>query len=197
MRHAGYLFAVLAIAAAANGQAITGFTGGSAYNIYHGGSTGDAIGYRFTVNEQISVTDFGVWNADQTGGMDTDHPVGLWDDTQTLLADVVVTTAGTVVGDWIYTPVTPVVLNPGTTYTIAVVYYSDDQDYYISSATSMNTDPAVTWVNAVYPTTGSLGLTYPAMDSPATSKGRFGPNFLFTTTALSRATWGSIKATWQ
>lgn len=196
MRMLGCFLLVAAFATAAMGQAVTGFTGGTEYNIYHSGSTGDAIGYRFTVTEAVSVTSLGVWNADQGGIMDTAHPVGLWDDSQTLLTSVTVETSGTVVGDWIYADITPIVLNPGTTYTVAVVYYSDDNDYYISSASSATYDPKVTWVNAVYPIAGSLGLTYPGSDSPASSVGRFGPNFLMGPVSLQRSTWGSIKASW-
>lgn len=185
---------IAAFATAAFGQAITGYSGGSEYNLYYGTSTGDAIGYRFTVTEAISATSLGVWNADQGGVMDSPHEVGLWDDTQALLTSVTVTTAGTVVGDFIYAEITPVVLNPGTTYTLAVVYFDGDNDYYLSGASTLTTDPKVTWVNAVYPTAGNLGLTYPALDSAASSLGRLGPNFMIGPVSLQRSTWGSIKA---
>lgn len=171
--------------------AVTSFSGGSPYPIYYGGSSGDVIGWRFTVAQQTWITDVGVWNNDQTGGVDTDHPVGIWDGTQALMDSTIVGPSGSVVGDWIYEPVGPVVLVPGTTYTIGVMYFSDDDDYYISSASSMNTDPNVTWTTSVYPAAGSMGFVYPTLNS--TSFGRFGPNFIFNLTALDRTTWGSIK----
>ena len=70
MRSVVLLLAVVAVCASvAVGQpAITSFSGGSEYIIYYGGSTGDVIGWRFTVGQQTWVTDVGVWNADQTGG---------------------------------------------------------------------------------------------------------------------------------
>lgn len=185
-------FMVLVCASVAWGQAITGFAGGYEYNIYHSGSTGDVIGWRFTVDVQIEISDLGVWNNDNTGCMDTPHPVGLWDGSHTLITYVIVDPTGTVVGDWIYASITPVVINPTETYTIGALYYSDDNDLYISSATSMTTDPNVTFVNSVYPATGSLGFVYPELNT--SSFGRFGPNFIFTETSLENTTWGAIKA---
>lgn len=183
---------VLLLAPAASGQAITGFTGGTQYTIYYGGSTGDVIGWRFSVTEPMEVSDLGVWNADQTGGIESPHEVGIWDGSQNLMVSVVVDPTGTVVDDWIYGPVTPVNLMPGETYTIGAMYTGDDNDYYISSASSMTTDPAVTWLSSVYPSEGSLGFVYPELETP--TFGRFGPNFIFGQTALQRSTWGSIKA---
>jgi hypothetical protein len=193
MRNTVILLLVAAVCAqVALGQpAITSFSGGSQYIIYYGGSTGDVIGWRFTVDQQTWVTDVGVWNNDQTGGLETDHPVGIWDDTQMLMDSAIVGPTGSVVGDWIYEPIGPVVLVPGTTYTTGVLYFSDDDDYYISSATSMVTDPNINWTNSVYPAAGSMGFVYPTLSS--TSFGRFGPNFIFNLTALERTTWGSIK----
>lgn len=191
------IVAVLLIAVpAAFGQAIIDFSGGTEYNSYYGSAAGDVVGYRFTVAETIEVTDLGVWNMDSygAGGVDNPHPVGIWDDTETLIADVTVDATGTVVGDWIYESISAVVLNPGTTYTIGVLYYDDDEDRYISGASSATTDPMVTWENAVYPTEGELGFVYPALDSDPSSVGRFGPNFIFDPTSLVHSTWGSIKA---
>lgn len=187
---------VLVCAPVAWGQAITSFSGGDSYSMYYGGTVaGDVIGWRFTVNQQIEVSDLGVWNDDTSGGMSTPHPVGIWDESQALISSVTVELTGTVVGNWIYGSITPVILDPGETYTIGLEYYSDDDDSYISSASSMSTDPDVNWINAVYPLAADLGFVFPALDSPASSLGRFGPNFLFGETSLEQSTWGSIKAT--
>ena len=177
------LFGVILVVGASGAwaQAITGFTGGSQYNLYWGGSTGDVVGYRFTVSSPLSVSELGVWNADTAAGgagMTSPHEVGIWDSSQTLVASVTVSPGGTVVGDWIYASITPVVLMPGETYTAGVIYFETDNDSYISSASSMTTDPNVTFVESVYPAAASLGFTYPA--NSTTSFGRFGPNFLFT-----------------
>ena len=105
---------------------------------------------------------------------------GIWDDTQTLLADATVGPSSPVVSGFRYQTITPIVLMPGTTYTIGAVYTSTDDDAYISGASGLTTATEVVWMNAVYPSGGSLGFAYPTMDSAASSQGRFGPNFLFT-----------------
>ena len=119
--------------------------------------------------------------------------MGVWDGSQTLLDSVTVDGSGSVVGGWIYASVTPFTVSPGETYTIGALYVTQDSDWYISSATSMTTDPGVTWIESVYPTAGELGFVYPELSS--TSFGRFGPNFMFETLALQQSTWGEIKAT--
>jgi hypothetical protein len=179
MRKAVLVTVILLVGATgAWAQAVTGFTGGSEFSSYYGSVAGDVVGYRFTVNSPLQVSDLGVWNGDNTGGMDSPHQVGIWDSTQVLLASVTVNPGGTVVGAWMYASITPIVLSPGETYTIGALYTPTDNDNYISSAASMTTDPDVTWTNSVYPTAGELGFVYPALDS--SSFGRFGPNFLFT-----------------
>ena len=189
------LIMVLVCVPVAFGQAILTFTGGTEYDSYYGSVAGDVVGWRFTVTEQIEVSDLGVWNNDKTGGLESPHEVGIWDDSQTLLTSVIVDGSGTVVDDWIYASITPVIIDPGVTYTIGALYVSGDDDWYISSATSSTTDPFVTWVNAVYPFEGELGFVFPENDSDPSSVGRFGPNFIFDELSLEHTTWGAIKAT--
>lgn len=170
---------VLACVPAAWGQAITGFTGGSEYDSYYGSVAGDVIGWRFTVSAPMVVTNLGVWNGDQTGGVESPHQVGIWDSSQTLLTSGTVDGTGTVAGDFIYTAVAAATLSPGETYTIGALYVTADNDYYISSASSITTAPEVTFGGAVFPSAGELGFVYPTEDSGPTSYGRFGPNFFF------------------
>lgn len=173
---------VFACAPAAMGQGITGFVGGGEYPIYYGDSTGDVLGFRFEVTAPLEIAMLGVWNADTSAsgaGLDSTHEVGIWDGSQTLVTSVTVDpTAGTVIGDWTYASVTPVTLTPGQVYTAGALYTATDNDNYISSASSVTTDPNVLFLNAIYPSAGDLGLVYPTMDS-AGSNGRFGPNFTF------------------
>ncbi|MEN8165126.1 MAG: DUF4082 domain-containing protein [Acidobacteriota bacterium] len=174
---------ILVCAPMAWGQAITGFVGGSEYDSYYGSLNGDVVGYRFTVTTALNISSLGVWNNDSNGdgpGLTASHQVGVWDGSQALLASATVDPSGIVVGDWIYTDITPVTLNPGETYTIGAMYLSGDLDSYISSASSMTTVPEITFGGAVYPFEGELGFVYPTEDSGPTSYGRFGPNFLIT-----------------
>jgi hypothetical protein len=181
------LFVVLILVAAAPavmGQAVSGFSGGSEFQIYYGGSTGDVIGWRFNVTAPLEIAALGVWNADTVAGFEgltSTHQVGIWDASQALVTSATVDPAtGTVIGDWTYAAVGPVTLTPGQTYTAGVLYTATDQDAYISSASAATTDPNVTWLNAVFPAAGDLGFVFPANDSAPTSVGRFGPNFTFT-----------------
>lgn len=201
MRRAFFFALILAACApAAMGQAITGFTGGSQFPIYYGGSTGDVIGWRFEVTAPLEVAMLGVWNADTpevpafaqeegasgegnanpSEALDSVHEVGIWDASQNLVTSVTVDPAtGTVIGDWTYAAVAPVTLTPGQVYTAGASYTATDGDSYISSASTLTTDPDVLWINAVYPAAGDLGFVYPTQDSATSSRGRLGPNFTF------------------
>lgn len=179
MRRVIFAFLIFVAAApGAMGQAIASFTGGGSYSSYYGSAAGDVVGYRFQVSAPLEVDQLGVWN--DTDGLTSSHEVGIWDGAQVLLASVVVTPAGSVIGDWTYGSITPVTLVPGQTYTAGVLYTPTDGDSYISGASAVTTDPNVTWINGVYPAAGELGFVYPANDSSPSSVGRFGPNFTFT-----------------
>lgn len=173
---------LMAVAPVAMGQAVTGFTGGSQFSSYWGSATGDVIGFRFEVTDLLEVAMLGVWNEDTAAGfpgLTSTIQVGLWDSSQALLRSVMVDPAtGTVIGAWIYEAITPVTLTPGQVYTIGVPYTPTDNDQYISSATTLTTDPNVLWVNSVFPASADLGFVFPTGDS--SSFGRFGPNFTFT-----------------
>lgn len=193
MRALVYLSIVTVFASIAFGQAITDFASGAEYDSYYGDPAGDVVGWKFTVAADVSVTDLGIWNADKTGGIESPHEVAIWDASQALISSVIVEGTGSVVGDWVYASITPVVLAVGQTYTIGAIYVKGDDDWYISGAMEVTTDPGVTWLNAVYPLEGDLGFVYPENNSDPSSGGRFGPNFLFGETSLARTTWGAIK----
>lgn len=172
--------ALIALAGSAGAQAITSVVGGAAFDIYHGLSTGDAIGYRFTVNSNITVTNVGMLNSAATDGtINSSHAWGIWDSTQTLLSSGVIDPGnGFQQGDFFYdNNASGANLAPGETYTIAVLYASGDLDSYISSPTSVGTAPEVNLLNGVFPIAGDLGLSFPTEDSA--NLGRFGPNFNF------------------
>lgn len=181
-----HILACMVVAGAAglaNAQAITGFTGGSQFGIYYGASTGDVIGWRFTVNEDIFVNGLGVWNGDtQLGfeGLTSDHMVGIWDSTSgSLLVSGTAGPGGSVIGAFTYTSVADTVLTTGNNYVIGAMYTATDGDSYISSATTLTTDAAVNFGGAMFPDAGDLGFVLPGQQSAATSRGRLGPNFLF------------------
>ena len=173
------LVILMAVAPVAMGQAITSFVGGTEYDSYYGSASGDVVGYRFTVSAPLEIAMLGVHVDTTTPGIQSPHQVGIWDGSQALLRSTTVDGTGTVIGDWMYAPISVVTLVPGQNYTIGALYFSADNDWYISGASSVTTDPNVTWINAVYPTAAELGFAYPGLDSSPSSVGRFGPNFTF------------------
>jgi MYXO-CTERM domain-containing protein len=181
------LVAVAGAASLANAQAITGFTGGSQFGSFFGGLIdGDTVGWQFTVNQDIIVTDLGVWNRDtQVGfeGLTSNHQVGIWDlASGALLVSGVAGPSGTAVGDFTYSSVSDTVLTTSGTYVIGALYNAggvEDGDSYISSATSLTTAGDINFGGARSPLAGDLGFGLPGTFSGAASNGRLGPNFLF------------------
>lgn len=163
-------------------QAIESWTGGTEFGAFYTGTTGDVVGFRFTMNSEQSVLSLGVWNGDaQPGGsgLNSDHQVGIWDESETLIASATVTPSSPITGDFRYENITPVLLTPGTVYTIGAVYTDTDDDGYLSSPADFVTNPAVNSVNAVFPLEGSLGFVFPTEDSSPANPARIGPNFIF------------------
>ena len=167
-----------AAATVANGAAIESFSGGSTFPIYYGASTGDVIGYDLLVNETILVTDLGCWIDTVDGVMNSTHEVGIWDSLGALVASAVVDpTTMSIVDGFGYQSIAGVTLNAGETYTIGASYTATDDDWYVSSASTLTTASEVTWVQSRYPTIGDLGFVFPELTG--STFGRIGPNFQF------------------
>lgn len=177
------LLALAGTGAVANAQAVQGFTGGTQFGSYWGGTADDVVGWRFTVNEDIFVTALGVWNQDtQVGleGLTSNHQIGIWDlDTGTLLVSAIAGPDGDVIGAFTYSSVADTLLSTTGNYVIGATYGANDGDSYISSASSVTMDSAVNFGGGVFPDVIDLGFTMPGSWSGGTSNGRFGPNFTF------------------
>ena len=182
---------VLAVAAAAGlastatgATAITSFTGGSGpFGSFFGSDDGDVVGFRFTVagGPGITVDNVGMLNnAAVDGVVDSSHEWGIWDSSQTLIANGVIDpNNGFQDGDFFYdNNAAGVNLFAGETYTIGVLYRALDNDSYLSGVTA-TTDPLIDITNGVAPLAGDLGFVFPEVDS-AGNGGRLGPNFTFT-----------------
>lgn len=176
---AGLCFAGVASAA---GPALTGFTGGSGpFAGYHAGTvlpSGDAIGFRFTADVDMFVTDLGLLNDPLDGVMDSAHTVAIWRNSdQAMLASVSVDGSGTNIGGFLYESIGSLMLTAGERYTIAALYAIDDGDGYWSSPSSVSLD-GISATNGVFPSAPNLGATYP--DSDSANFARIGPNFIWT-----------------
>jgi hypothetical protein len=88
------------------------------------------LGSSFTVgNTPVSVFSLGVWDSN-SDGLAFAKPVGLWDSIGNLVAsaNVPAGTSGTLVGEFRYTPITPVILSANTSYTVGAFYATSDTD---------------------------------------------------------------------
>ena len=172
--------AVVASATVASAQdaGLTGFSGGSRYASYYGSYAGDVIGWTFEVNQDIFVTDLGYWIDDQDFIMDSIHEVGIWTLDGTLLTSAVVdpNTAYEFNG-FNYTGISSLALSAGQSYVLGGMTTTDDNDWYVSGASSATFGAAVAFVESRYPLEGELGFVFP--ESTSSSYGRFGPNFLY------------------
>ena len=160
---------------------VTGFTGGGGpFAAFYGDTllpSGDAVGYRFTADANIMITDLGVLDDPVDGVLDSAHTVGLWRNSdQALLASASVSSADTLISGFYYASITPVALTAGTGYTLGALYAIDDNDGYLSGPSSITLDQ-ISGTVAVFPDASNLGLTYPGSES-AGNRGRLGPNAL-------------------
>lgn len=197
MKHIIATTALVGLTSIAGAQAVTSFTGGSLFGIYHGGSTGDVVGWAFDLNTDVIVTDLGVYNND-ADGLTSSHQIGIWDSLGNLVSSGTAGPGGAVVGDWTYTDVADAVLTAGERYTIGAMYSANDGDSYISSPATIGLASEVNpTTNGVFPSIGDLGFVMPTEQS--TNLGRFGPNFLFrdvpAPSALALLGFGGLIAT--
>jgi hypothetical protein len=94
--------------------------------------TGDGftLGTAFTVgSSSAKVTSLGAWD-NGSDGLSFAKPVAIWDSGGTMIASATVPagTAGTLVGEFRYTSITPVTLTAGQQYTAGVYYSAADTD---------------------------------------------------------------------
>jgi len=138
-------------------------------------------GYTFTVgNSPISVSQLGIWTP--TNGLTLDHEVGLWDESQNLLASVTVFGGGLsplYPSSFSYEPIGtgPVYLNPNTTYRLGAQYYLNDPDANVVQATIISS-PDIVFGSEYFSLTFTLGFP----DQPGlfpSGSGYFGPNAEF------------------
>jgi hypothetical protein len=151
--------------------------GGPGYSFSGGfisgsGST-NTSGFPFYVNEAIIVTHLGVvdYNSD---GLTTSSNVGLWTESGTLLGSSTVPagTSPTLVGQFRYVPITPVLLTVGETYRVG----AQMTDEICFSDVAYAPVPQISIVNAGYTFFGTgANLTFPGPNNytPATAIANF------------------------
>lgn len=140
--------------------------------------TPQTIGYEFTANQNITVTDLGFLDASGTGLAES-HEVGIYNTSGTLLASALVPsgTAAPLTGQFRYVPISGLDLTAGTEYVCAGlmnttaddVGYSTPSGVSLDSRISISSDPSLYYI-------GGTGIQFPIY--PGISATFYvGPNF--------------------
>ena len=142
------------------------------------------LGWRFTVNQPISVSALGIFDSGQNG-LAQSYSIGIWNSGGGLVASGTVSsgTSNPLVNQFRYAPIAPVILAPGT-YDIGALYEAPADDPVITGGavpadapTNFATSPLITFDEAEGVAGGAL--TNPGGEFlPAFDPGIFGPNFL-------------------
>lgn len=154
------------------------------------------VGWSFIVNEPRNISLLGVYDAD-ADGLAVATEVGLWErdflGTGSLLASATVPagTAGKLFGQFRYTDIPELTLQPGVEYTLGALYIqpytSDRYQGYASIAYNASSDPLfASWIiqyssNFSYqcgsaPTLCSQNLSFPNLVGNFSADGYYGPN---------------------
>lgn len=155
--------------------------------------TPQTIGYEFTANQNITVTDLGFLDASGTGLAES-HEVGIYNTSGVLLASALVPagTAAPLTGAFRYVGITDLDLTAGTEYICAglmtttadEVGYSSPGDISLDSRISISSDPSLYFI-------GGSGIQFPTF--PGISATFYvGPNFEIENPQLSAPDAASV-----
>ena len=142
-----------------------------------GNTTG---GFDFTVGStSLMITALGLWDQNQNG-LTNSHSIGLWDNSGTLLAQVLISsgTVAPLTGAFRYVDLSaPVTLNAGMTYVLAATYLNVDLDRVVVNINGNQAafDPLVLAGN--FRQEVASGLVFP--DANIQPGSVVGPNALF------------------
>jgi Domain of unknown function (DUF4082)/PEP-CTERM motif len=141
------------------------------------------LGWHFTVLNDITLTDLGLFDDSQDGLTDS-YEIGLWDSSQTLLRSATLSSGSgtTLIEEFRFVSVSPLLLSAGQTYAIGALYISGN-DFLIfpGAATGFTTAPDLTFLNNAFAGDGSL--SFPG-DSSEPGAAYFGPNFRYDSAAI-------------
>jgi PEP-CTERM motif-containing protein len=148
------------------------FTGGSFF-----GATAGTFGWAFTLSGTITVNDLGYFDFGDNG-LAASHDVGIWSSDGTLLvtATVPAGTAGTLIGDFRYTFITPTLL-PAGDYVIGGFESGSSGDPVVVAAATITPAAGITYGGSR--SVAGAALTFPPGNASGFGNSYFGPNFLF------------------
>ncbi len=138
-------------------------------------SSSYVVGYDFTVNSEIVLTDLGLFDQDNNGRLDepTAPPVGIWNAAGALLASTTIPIGTTAEANVFYRSVNPVTLQPGV-YTIGVLNYAGGERFTYD--TTVTSPPEISFGQGRF--IKSTSLARPTQKR-TTLAAYFGPNFKF------------------
>jgi hypothetical protein len=173
--------AVVGVLLHATGQAMAGpvldFRGGST----SGGrpASGFTLGWAFDVSDPLTISGLGLFDMG-ADGLTASHQIGLWTSTGTLLVSTTIITADSTpvasaspVGNWRFTPIGSLTLDPGG-YVVGATLAIDDPDQLQVNASGLSLITGVTF-QGDRQNVGE-GLNFPATFSRNPDPGFFGPN---------------------
>lgn len=170
--------AVLALAMAAG----TASADTAGVNVYGNGTEGWnnywTLGYYFTPNTNITLTQLGAWDSYGDGFVSGFQEVGLWDvASSTMLAYTQVGNGSALDGGFRWERVSPVALTPGMTYVVGATNHEDTYHYGDPTATVA---PQITYIADAYGNGGNYNLEYPLNTSgQGNAFGWYGGNIKF------------------
>jgi len=142
-------------------------------------------GYRFVVGaDDLSVDALGMWDHDADGLL-VDHQVAIYTDTGTQLAVATVPagTSGTLVGQYRYTSIAPIILDSGIAYRIAA-FFNTGEDYMNNGATFSVDSAASSYASFSSWYGGPAGsVAFPGGPGASTG-GYIGPNLNFSVVSV-------------
>jgi hypothetical protein len=133
------------------------------------------LGWTFTVDDDLVVTQLGLFDSLQNGLAES-HDIGIWDDGGTLVAEATIGSgvSGLLIDNFRYVDIVPVTLAAGG-YTIGAFFGTGDEPLvFAGGATGFAASPQVAFGSAVF--SNAANLTLP--DSVFGGQGYFGPNFV-------------------
>ncbi len=136
------------------------------------------LGYFFTPNTNITLTQLGSWDSFGDGFVSGTQDAGLWDvNTGSLLAFATITNGSTLDGGFRWEPVSPVALSTGTLYVVGSTNRDDTYHYGDPTATVA---PEISYVSDAYNGGGSYTLSIPFNTSGSGNAfGWYGGNIKF------------------
>ncbi|MBX3397067.1 MAG: PEP-CTERM sorting domain-containing protein [Phycisphaerae bacterium] len=144
------------------------------------------FGFSFSVSELVRVDALGLYDVGANGFAD-EHPVGLWNDTGDMLAQVIIDNSSTASASvnanhaWRFTDIEPIILAPGT-YKMGAFYPTTADAFAGSSAenpANILFSPVITFGSS-YVTTGGTEFFTEPNTTTGFNPGFFGPNARFT-----------------